>query len=99
MAGVEAPWCSWELTGEGKEKGEKEGSRGGRLGGGGGLQGGRHGGGRSEQLAAPCMLSVCGLLLCVKKEGEEGRRKERRKEKEGKEKRKKRKKIWNFFQT
>jgi hypothetical protein len=67
----------------------------------GGLQDGRHGGGRSEQLAAPCVLSVCGLLLCLKNEGEEGTRKERRKEKEGKEKRKKEKygkkfKLENF---
>jgi hypothetical protein len=61
----------WEHTGEGKE-GEEERRR--------------HGGGHSEQLAAPRVLSVRGLLLW--KEGEEGRRKERRKEKEGKERRK-----------
>jgi hypothetical protein len=53
------------------------------------LQEGHHGGGRSEQLAAPCMLFVRGLLLCVKKEGE--------KREEKKKKEKKREKIWKFF--
>jgi hypothetical protein len=48
---------------------------------------GRQGGCRSEQLAAPCVLSVRGLLLCVKKEGE--RREEKKKKEKKREKRRK----------
>jgi hypothetical protein len=63
-------------------RGEEEGRQGVRLGG--GLQGGRHGGGHSEQLAASCVLSVGGLLLCVKTEEEKREEKKRKKRKENK---------------
>jgi hypothetical protein len=95
MAGVEAPWEAamgahrrWEGGGGGEEEGRQRG----RLGG--GLQGGRHGGGRSEQLAAPCVLSVRGLLLSVKKEGEKREEKKKKEKKRGKKE-----KISKNFQT
>jgi hypothetical protein len=94
MTGLEAPW---ELTGEGKEKGEKEGSSGAWLEGRGALQGG-------SAWACGLLFVSCPLralpLLCVLwlpvgegEEKEEERRGKRKGRKRKEEKRKNMEKI------
>jgi hypothetical protein len=86
---------SWELAGEGKEKGEKEGSRGRSLGGlGGRCRGGTMGeaawsSGLPLRVRALCLLRAVCRKKRRKTKGEE-------KEKKGKEKEKKKKKMENF---
>jgi hypothetical protein len=84
------PWLELELTGEGKEEGE----RGPPLGGGIGAARGRHGEGLLG--VAPCSWLLCGPSAS-------SGRTEREKEEEEREKKKKRKekkrKIWKIFQT
>jgi hypothetical protein len=91
MAGLKAPWG----TGEGKQKGEKEGSSGARLGGGAwpGLEG-------CCSWAAPCVLSLCCgccALLCVREKRRKKKGEEKEKKRKGRKKREKRKNMEKFL--
>jgi hypothetical protein len=84
MAGFEPPLIMvWQARGRGREGRGREHGWGCGLGRGRAAEG-RQGGCRSEQLAAPCMLSVRGLLLCVKKEREKREEKKKKEKKRGK---------------